>query len=239
MIQSSSLVGRGSTGPLLGGLNTATGTGSLGTGLGVLGTGGGSTSGGTGGISEAAFFKHNSYTVLNQNYNARLSQQVNRKSAITKYSIDDLDSSVVYDPLNADDNFYLSKYEMIMNSYELFNGEYGLTYIKCFRCDARLEFYAEDSLGGLIVACSTVVHREPSLAAPFILDMIISVMRIAWKKQYAWQANSNFYLPCNYSSVAKQFLRCVLHQLVNNRIFFQLFQCDFESKAVFNSFLLT
>lgn len=47
---------------------------------------------------------------------------------------------------------------------------------------------------------------------------------------FAWQTNNNFYLPGNYSSIAKQFLRCALHQLVNNKIFFHLFQYNFESK---------
>ena len=178
-----------------------------------------------GGSASENFFKQNSCTQLTQNTHARLSQ-VNRKSAITKFSIDD--DANAYD--STDENVYLSKYDLIMNSNDLFNGDYGLTYIKCFRCDVRLEYYTEDLLGGMIVACSTVVHRECSLAAPLILDMIISIMRIAWKKQYGWQVNTNFYLPGNYNSVAKQFIRCVLHQLVNNKILFQLFQCDFESK---------
>jgi hypothetical protein len=47
---------------------------------------------------------------------------------------------------------------------------------------------------------------------------------------YSWQTDSNFYFPGNYVSVAKQFLRCVFSQLVRNEIFFQLFQCEFESK---------
>ncbi len=46
---------------------------------------------------------------------------------------------------------------------------------------------------------------------------------------YSWQVTNYFYLPGNYSSVAKQFIRCVLHQLVQNEIFYQLFQCRFES----------
>ncbi|RNA03026.1 hypothetical protein BpHYR1_038535, partial [Brachionus plicatilis] len=45
---------------------------------------------------------------------------------------------------------------------------------------------------------------------------------------YYWQANNNFYLPGNYSSIAKQFIRCLLQHLVNNRILYQLFQLDFD-----------
>jgi hypothetical protein len=136
---------------------------------------GGAASGGVAGLGSGteAFFRHNN-SCIQLTHNVRLSQ-VNRKSAITKYSIDDNEASAAYD--SNDENIYLSKYDMVMNSNELFNGEFGLTYIKCFRCEARLEYYSEDSLGGLIVACSTIVHRECSLAAPLILDMIVSIMR--------------------------------------------------------------
>jgi hypothetical protein len=130
------------------------------------------------GSSTEAFFKHNN-SCSQLTHHVRLSQ-VNRKSAITKYSIDDNEASAAYD--SNDENTYLSKYDLIMNSNDLFNGEFGLTYIKCFRCDARLEYYSEDSLGGLIVACSTIVHRECSLAAPLILDMIVSIMRYVFCK---------------------------------------------------------
>ncbi len=52
---------------------------------------------------------------------------------------------------------------------------------------------------------------------------------------YGWQGDSNFYFPGNYNSVAKQFLRCILHQLVRNEIFYQLFQCEFESMDLFET----
>lgn len=98
--------------------------------------------------------------------------QVVRRSAVTKCSIDD-------DNTNDSDNenIFLSNFELIMNSNDLLNGEFGFCYIKCSRCDSRLEYYAEDSIGSLIVACSTIVHRESALAAPFILDMLIAIMR--------------------------------------------------------------
>ena len=117
-----------------------------------------------------------------------------------------------------------------MNNSELLSGEYGLSYIKCSRCDSRLEYYNEDSLGGMIVICSTFVHRESALAAPMILDMLNAIMRIASKKMYAWQVNSTFYLPGNYTSIAKQFIRCLLQQLLSNKILYQLFQLDFDGK---------
>lgn len=50
--------------------------------------------------------------------------------------------------------------------------------------------------------------------------------------------NSNFYLPGNYTCIAKQFIRCTLHQLSSNEIFFQLFQCNFESKTLFYKLII-
>ncbi len=55
--------------------------------------------------------------------------------------------------------------------------------------------------------------------------MLLAAMRLANKKQYNWQASAKFFLPANYNSVARQFLRCTLHKLQNNEILFQLFQC--------------
>jgi hypothetical protein len=97
--------------------------------------------------------------------------QVNRRSAVTKCSIDEENES------GDDESFLLTNLDLIMNSNDLLDGEYGLGYIKCCRCDLRLEYYNEDSLGGLIVICSTILHRELSLVAPFVLDMITAIMR--------------------------------------------------------------
>lgn len=112
------------------------------------------------------------------------------------------------------------------------SGEYGLCYMACQRCGCRLEAYGEDALGTMVVICSTLVYRESELAAPFILDMLTAAIRLAQKKLFTWQASApNFYLPGNYASVAKQFIRCVLHQFQNNEIFYQLFQGEFDSSS--------
>lgn len=58
-----------------------------------------------------------------------------------------------------------------------YSGESGLCYITCQRCNCRLEFYNEEALSGMIIICSTLIHRECTLAAPFILDMIIAITR--------------------------------------------------------------
>lgn len=114
------------------------------------------------------------------------------------------------------------------------SGEYGLSYMACQRCGCRLEAYSDDTLGSLVVICSTLVYRESELAAPFILDMLMAAIRLAQKKVFTWQATApNFYLPGNYASVAKQFIRCVLHQFQNNEILYQLFQGEFDTNSHF------
>lgn len=109
----------------------------------------------------------NSYQGLHINKNS----QVSRRSAVTKCSIDDENQSL------DDDSQYLSNLDLIMNSNEFSDGQFGLSYLKCCKCDLRLEHYSEDAIGGMIVICSTILHRELSLIAPFIIDVIISIMR--------------------------------------------------------------
>jgi hypothetical protein len=70
-----------------------------------------------------------------------------------------------------------SNLKLIMNSNALLSGEYGLCYKRCLRCNRRLEHYSDESIGGLIVACAAVVHRECTLAAPLILEMIIACLK--------------------------------------------------------------
>ena len=65
----------------------------------------------------------------------------------------------------------------LQNLVDYFGGECGLCHVKCQRCGCYMEIYNEDVIGTLIVICSTVVHRESTLAAPFILDMILSITK--------------------------------------------------------------
>ena len=143
-----------------------------------------------------------------------------------------------------------------INASALLNSEYGVSYMRCSKCNCYMERYAEDALASLVVICSTIIHRDCNLAAPFILDMITAIIksvilfcefssnlnslnhvyqiyiyRITSKNLYSWQTSSNFYVAGNYKSVSKQFLRCVLHQLSSNEIFYQLFQCKFEESS--------
>ncbi|XP_006879163.1 PREDICTED: protein unc-79 homolog [Elephantulus edwardii] len=94
---------------------------------------------------------------------------------------------------------------------------------KCHDCGAILEEYDEETLGLAIVVLSTFIHLSPDLAAPLLLDMMQSVGRLASSTTFSNQAESMM-VPGNAAGVAKQFLRCIFHQLAPNGIFPQLFQ---------------
>ncbi|XP_036113707.1 protein unc-79 homolog isoform X5 [Molossus molossus] len=94
---------------------------------------------------------------------------------------------------------------------------------KCHDCGAILEEYDEETLGLAIVVLSTFIHLSPDLAAPLLLDIMQSVGRLASSTTFSNQAESMM-VPGNAAGVAKQFLRCLFHQLAPNGIFPQLFQ---------------
>nr|XP_020731618.1 protein unc-79 homolog isoform X8 [Odocoileus virginianus texanus] len=94
---------------------------------------------------------------------------------------------------------------------------------KCHDCGATLEEYDEETLGLAVVALSTFIHLSPDLAAPLLLDIMQSVGRLASSMTFSNQAESMM-VPGNAAGVAKQFLRCIFHQLAPNGIFPQLFQ---------------
>ncbi|XP_056666471.1 protein unc-79 homolog isoform X21 [Monodelphis domestica] len=105
---------------------------------------------------------------------------------------------------------------------------------KCHDCGAILEEYDEETLGLAIVVLSTFIHLSPDLAAPLLLDIMQSVGRLASSTSFSNQAESMM-IPGNAAGVAKQFLRCIFHQLAPNGIFPQLFQSSIKD----GSFLRT
>lgn len=51
---------------------------------------------------------------------------------------------------------------------------------------------------------------------------------MALKAGYSWQTEVGTYLPGGAVAVAHQFLRCILHQLAPNGVFYQMFQTHVE-----------
>ena len=79
-------------------------------------------------------------------------------------------------------------------------------------------FYSEDEVGHCIIVLSTLINREPSLCAPLLPEILLTVTRVIRETQYSWELDSNIYVPQNSRSIAKQFIRCALHQLSGNII---------------------
>lgn len=46
---------------------------------------------------------------------------------------------------------------------------------------------------------------------------------------FLWQKDSQKFLPCGSTSIAKKFLRCILYQLAPNGVFTQIFQMKHNS----------
>ncbi|KAL1492637.1 hypothetical protein ABEB36_010867 [Hypothenemus hampei] len=95
---------------------------------------------------------------------------------------------------------------------------------RCSECGTTREFYSDEEIGLCIIILGTFIHREPSLAAPMLPDILSIAAKIATNASYPWQHESSVHLPGGAVSVAHQFLRCVLHQLAPNGIFIQMFQ---------------
>uniref|UniRef100_A0A1B0CGN7 Protein unc-79 homolog n=2 Tax=Lutzomyia longipalpis TaxID=7200 RepID=A0A1B0CGN7_LUTLO len=94
---------------------------------------------------------------------------------------------------------------------------------RCGECGAVLEEYSDEEIGILIIILGTFIHREPTLAAPFLPEILLVVSKFAMQFTFPWQCESTTHLPGGSQSVAHQFIRCVLHQLAPNGVFIQMF----------------
>ncbi|KFD70034.1 hypothetical protein M514_08994 [Trichuris suis] len=123
---------------------------------------------------------------------------------------------------------------------------------RCFNCNAVLEVCDEETISLGIVCLSTFIHRDPAMAAPYLLKMLVTVFRIANHVFHPWQESrstvslfgvrwknlfpfSHIFVPSNCRSVARQFVRIVLHQLAPNRLFASLFESDIMEPQFFKT----
>lgn len=49
---------------------------------------------------------------------------------------------------------------------------------RCSECGALKEQYTDEELGLFIVLLGTLIHREPSMAVPFLPDVLILVSKV-------------------------------------------------------------
>lgn len=106
---------------------------------------------------------------------------------------------------------------------------------KCEKCGQPIEYYSEECIGYCTIVCGTLVHREPAIAAPLLMDMIETIGRVAASHIYTWQENSTVVAPANSRSIAQQFIRCTFQQLAANNICYQFFQQNFRGKIIFKT----
>lgn len=99
---------------------------------------------------------------------------------------------------------------------------------RCTRCGMPIEEYNEDEIGLCITVLEMFISEEPSLVAPLLPEILLSVTRIARNPCYSWELDSSTFIPSNFRSIARQFMRCVLHQLSGNGIFSMIFHMDLQ-----------
>nr|KAG5704260.1 hypothetical protein BaRGS_012548 [Batillaria attramentaria] len=94
------------------------------------------------------------------------------------------------------------------------NSRYGENVMveRCSECNLVLEQYDDETIGLCITVLATFIHREPTLATPMLLNMLQCV-----------------------SSIARQYLRCVLHQMAPHGIFPMLFQSNLDDPNFFKT----
>ncbi|KAL5284179.1 UNC79 family protein [Megaselia abdita] len=97
---------------------------------------------------------------------------------------------------------------------------------RCDDCGSQLEEYNDEEIGIMIITLGTFIHREPSSAALFLPEIMMTISNFALRAPYPWQNENNTHLPGSSQSVALQFIRCVVHQLAPNGIFMQIFQTE-------------
>ncbi|KAK7078174.1 hypothetical protein SK128_012120, partial [Halocaridina rubra] len=99
---------------------------------------------------------------------------------------------------------------------------------RCMECGEVMEEFSNDNLGMCIIILSTFVYRQPDLAAPLLPKMLKTVSRVAGCEVFSWQYESAIHFPGSATSIGRQFLRCVLHQLAPNQIFNQIFHTKID-----------
>ncbi|KAL3312076.1 Protein unc-79, partial [Cichlidogyrus casuarinus] len=71
---------------------------------------------------------------------------------------------------------------------------------RCKNCGQMLETYDEETVGLGIVCLSSFVNREPSLAAPYLLEMLMTATKIVSNPFYSWNVEL-FVYPFSYQQM--------------------------------------
>ncbi|XP_047132368.1 protein unc-79 homolog isoform X1 [Hydra vulgaris] len=171
-----------------------------------------------------------------------LAKKVNRTTRQNPTYNEEFDEHNCTDNANASDSKLNEKFGVtgapIQSSEAVFgchtNEEEMLEYTvkHCAVCKLELFTFDEESITLCMVSLLTFIHMDPSLAAPFIIDVIQSVTRKAQIPSLTPDSKRNPTMTST-SSVAIQFLRCVFYKLSSNRLFLELFRVDSENDELF------
>ncbi|XP_031779809.1 protein unc-79 homolog isoform X4 [Nasonia vitripennis] len=146
-----------------------------------------------------------------------------------RYDISSRKIQMGYGPFKIQENDYLSEQNHHADSnlkQSIFRISDECNYTRCPDCGILKEEYTDEELGLCIIILSTFIHREPTLAAPLLPGILNTVSNVSLNVIYPWQNELSIHLPGGATSVAHQFLRCVLHQMAPNGIFSQIFQTN-------------
>ena len=105
---------------------------------------------------------------------------------------------------------------------------------RCLECKGALEEFDEKSLSLCVTVLRTFVYRDAVGSAPFLLDILVAVSRLGKDACYMWQSDSKLWVRDTCVNVAKQFMRCTLHQLAPYGLFNQLFMTACVPSYVFS-----
>lgn len=104
--------------------------------------------------------------------------------------------------------------------------------LACTHCNEPIETFDEETISMCLIAISTFIHRESSMAAPVLFRIFKTVTAFIHYPVYPW-SESNVFIPGNSQSVAKQLIRVMVHQLSNSGIALQLFDSEIEKPLTF------
>lgn len=87
-----------------------------------------------------------------------------------------------------------------------------LVEFRCGNCNEPLKNFDEESLSLCVIALETFCQREPTMAAPILLKILMTVSKFIETPLYSWHETTLF-VPGNSRSTAKQLLRVIFHQV--------------------------
>ncbi|XP_065191349.1 uncharacterized protein LOC135822497 [Sycon ciliatum] len=107
---------------------------------------------------------------------------------------------------------------------------------RCPNCSQIIPEFSDQILALAVVALEPLVQRYPKMAAPMLMEMLHSVSRLALMSTDSGSMGT--LLPSS-QAVARQFIRAVLFQFVNNQLFLQVFKSDLKHSTLLKAIVVS